>query len=166
MKGKRLLCTLLALVIVLGLIPLGSISAKAATALPDSVYLTQVGSSTCTLSATAMMLRARMYLSGNDLWRTISEQSIRSTAWVEGVGLKWSFTYTVQDSSMKVANASVSGISVSQLKSLLDKGIITFEEYVSALAQDSQMPVEAFRKIVENRKNAALAQTGGGIYEM
>ena len=54
----------------------------------------------------------------------------------------------------------------SQLKSLLDKGIITFEEYVSALAQDSQMPVEAFRKIVENRKNAAMAQTGGGSYEM
>ena len=129
MKGKRLLCTLLALVIVLGLIPLGSISAKAATALPDSIYLTQVGSSTCTLSATAMMLRARMYLSGNDLWRTISEQSVRPTAWVEGVGLKWSFTYTVQDSSMKVANASVSGISASQLKSLLDQhpeGIVLY----------------------------------------
>ena len=129
MKGKRLLCTLLALVILLGLIPLGSISAEAATALPDSIYLTQVGSSTCTLSATAMMLRARMYLSGNDLWRTISEQSIRSTAWIEGVGLRWGFTYNVQGNSMKVAHADASGISASQLKSLLDQhpeGIVLY----------------------------------------
>ena len=49
------------------------------------------------------------------------------------------------------STATHSAIKDSQLKSLLDSGIITFEEYVSALADDSTMPVEAFRKIVEER---------------
>ncbi len=61
------------------------------------------------------------------------------------------------------ASQTYAAIKDSQLKSLLDKGQITFEEYVAALADDSQMPVQAFRKIVENRKNAL---GGGEIYEM
>ncbi len=61
-----------------------------------------------------------------------------------------------------------------QLKSLLDKGFITFEEYVSVLGNDSNMPVEAFRRIVENRQNTArqlagqvlLYTKGGTAHEM
>lgn len=49
------------------------------------------------------------------------------------------------------STATHAAIKDSQLKSLLDSGIITFEEYVSALADDSTMPVEAFRKIVQER---------------
>lgn len=49
------------------------------------------------------------------------------------------------------STATHSAIKDAQLKSLLDSGIITFEEYVSSLADDSTMPVEAFRKIVQER---------------
>ena len=45
-----------------------------------------------------------------------------------------------------------------QLKSLLEKGFITFEEYVSALTEDSNMPVEAFRRIVEKRKKEVFSE--------
>jgi hypothetical protein len=53
------------------------------------------------------------------------------------------------------------------LKSLLDKGVISFEEYVSALGEDSQMPVTALKKIVETRQNMTMQQMAGGVeYEM
>ena len=50
------------------------------------------------------------------------------------------------------ASATHAAIKDSQLKSLLDAGQINFEEYVSALAPDSQMPVEALRRIVQKRQ--------------
>ena len=56
------------------------------TDLPSEIYLTQQGSSTCTMAASAMMLRARFYKSNNSSWRSITESSIRSTAWVDGTG--------------------------------------------------------------------------------
>jgi hypothetical protein len=56
------------------------------------------------------------------------------------------------------STATHSAIKDSQLRSLLENGIITFEEYVSALADDSTMPVEAFRKIVEGRQQMQQMQ--------
>lgn len=56
------------------------------------------------------------------------------------------------------SNATYAAIKDSQLKALLEGGIITFEEYVSALGDDSQMPVEAFRKIVESRNQIGQMQ--------
>ena len=99
------------------------------TSLPSSIFLAQVGNTTCTLSAAAMMLRARMYLSGNGGWSSISESSIRSTAWIESRGLRQSFKYVIGDNSMTVAHADTSGISVSSLKSILNQhpeGIILY----------------------------------------
>ena len=61
------------------------------------------------------------------------------------------------------SSSTHAAIKDSQLKELLDKGFITFEEYVSALGEDSNMPVEAFRKIVENRQ---AQQMGGAVNEM
>jgi hypothetical protein len=56
------------------------------------------------------------------------------------------------------STATHSAIKDSQLRSLLENGIISFEEYVSALADDSTMPVEAFKKIVEGRQQMAQIQ--------
>lgn len=56
------------------------------------------------------------------------------------------------------STATQAAIKDAQLKSLLDSGVITFEEYVSSLAEDSQMPVEAFRKIVQQRAQQAQIQ--------
>jgi hypothetical protein len=56
------------------------------------------------------------------------------------------------------STATHSAIKDAQLRSLLESGIISFEEYVSALADDSTMPVEAFKKIVEGRQQMAQIQ--------
>ena len=43
-----------------------------------------------------------------------------------------------------------------RLKEMLEKGLITFSEYVQSLSDDSNMPVEAFRKIDAQRKRQAF----------
>lgn len=43
----------------------------------------------------------------------------------------------------------------SRLRDLLEKGIITFREYVRALPKDSSMPVDTLRRIVRNRRERA-----------
>ena len=115
----RALCLFVALCMCLTMIP---VKAQAASALPDEIYLVQESSGTCTLTAAAMMLRARMYLSGNSDWSKIDQSAIRSVAWINGTGLRWSFTYTLGGSSISVKHAAVSGgISSDDLKALLDE---------------------------------------------
>ena len=93
--------------------------------LPPGVFFTQEGQTTCTLSSAAMMLRTRAYQLGKN-WQGITESSIRYTAWINGTGLRWSFTYD----GMSVAHASYySGMTLSTLKSLLDRnpaGIVLY----------------------------------------
>lgn len=101
-----------------------SSSSTASGKLPEGIYLTQQGKTTCTLSSAAMMLRARKYLSGKS-YSSITESSIKSTAWSNGVGLKYSWTY----SGVSVSHKNVSGMSISSLKSLLNshpEGIVLY----------------------------------------
>ena len=91
-----------------------------ASTLPNSLFLQQSASGMCTLSSIAMMLRARMYLSGNSDWARMTESTIRSVAWMEGVGVRYSCTYTQDGNSMSVSHENLSGISASRLKSLLN----------------------------------------------
>lgn len=58
-----------------------------------TVYQKQKQKGTCTLSATAMMLRRGALYQGSERWKNIKESTLRSTAWSEGGGLKWNFTY-------------------------------------------------------------------------
>ena len=64
-------------------------------------YLKQSRSGTCTLTAAAMMLRRRAYLDGRSDWVDVTENSVRSAAWSNG--LAHSFTYK----SMKVLYATL-----------------------------------------------------------
>lgn len=70
-----------------------------------AVYLKQNQKGTCTLSATAMMLRRGALYQGSERWKNIRESTIRSTAWSEGGGLKWNFTYE----GMSVKRAALPG---------------------------------------------------------
>ena len=64
-----------------------------AKSIDDSdVFLTQNTNYTCTLSSAAMMLRRRAILD-NENWQGITENSLRATAWIEGVGLRRSFSF-------------------------------------------------------------------------
>ncbi len=59
----------------------------------DEVFLKQQTSITCTLSSAAMMMRRTAIVAGFSDWREITEESIRETAWIEGLGLRWDYTY-------------------------------------------------------------------------
>ena len=124
---KRLISFVLTLILMLTCVP--ATVTRAATDLPTDVFLTQTGKSTCTLCSAAMMIRARFWLSGSSDWSMITESGIRSTAWIEGTGLRFKFTYTINDNSVKVGHVSTSGITVSELKAVLDEhpeGIVLY----------------------------------------
>lgn len=114
----KLVSLVLALCLLCGFVPM---EVQSATCLPDEVFVTQVGYHTCTLCSAAMMLRARMYLSGNSDWENVTENGIRSVAWLEGAGLRWTFTYSINGSSMTVNHKALSGISIEGLKAVLDE---------------------------------------------
>ena len=123
---KRFAALVLAVMMLMSALPF---TAGAATTLPSNIYLTQEMSSTCTLSSSAMMLRSRLYLSGNDSWSSVTESGIRSTAWLEGVGLRWDWTYYTGKSWMSVKHKSVTGMTVAELKAVLDahpEGIVLY----------------------------------------
>jgi len=126
---QKYISFLLVFVLILSLFPQIAFTAEAATTLPDEIYVKQQTSVTCTLASATMMLRARMYLSGNDDWSKITEPVLRPIAWIEGVGLRWSFTYTLNGSSMTTSYKYVSGISIATLKAVLDnhpEGILLY----------------------------------------
>ena len=54
-------------------------------------YFKQSRGGTCTLASAAMMLRRRAYFDGLNDWAAVTENSVRSTAWANG--LSHSFTY-------------------------------------------------------------------------
>ncbi|MFI3170670.1 MAG: hypothetical protein R3Y06_12060 [Faecalibacterium sp.] len=59
--------------------------------LDGTFYLKQNASNTCTLSSATMMLRRRAYLDGDEDWTSVTESSVRTKAWSNG--LSWNFTY-------------------------------------------------------------------------
>ena len=85
---KKLLSLVLTLVFMLTCLP-------AALAVDLNVdagfYFKQSRGGTCTLASAAMMLRRRAYFDGLSDWTNVTENSVRSTAWANG--LAHSFTY-------------------------------------------------------------------------
>ena len=59
----------------------------------NQVFLKQEEPGSCTLCAAAMMLRRAAILSGDRRFWRIDEGEIKEEAWVEGQGLKHSFSY-------------------------------------------------------------------------
>lgn len=110
---KRIISMLLAMTMVATLLPA---TALAVTINDDEVFLKQDGESgTCTLVAATMMLRRRAIIDGNADWESITTANVRSTAWVNGTGLRFSWSYAGMDVSVK----SYSGMSNSEKKSAL-----------------------------------------------
>lgn len=99
---KRILSLLLVLLMVVSLVP-----AEVFAISPDdsSVLLKQNTNYTCTLCSAAMMLRRRAVIDGSSNWSSITENSMRSTAWDENAGLYWQFTYA----DMSVGHYQISG---------------------------------------------------------
>ena len=85
---KRLLTLALSLAFLLTCLP----AALAVDLNADAgFYFKQSRGGTCTLASAAMMLRRRAYFDGLSDWTNVTENSVRSTAWANG--LAHSFTY-------------------------------------------------------------------------
>lgn len=58
------------------------------------VFLKQVnGDMQCTLVAATMLIRRAAILTGNPNWKDITVDKVKKQAWIDGVGLKYTFTY-------------------------------------------------------------------------
>lgn len=106
---------ILVLTLVLTMLPAMAVSALAVTINDDNVFLEQSGSGKCTLTSAVMMLRRRAIIDGNANWESITEDSISSAAWINGVGLNNNFTYA----NMTVGTANYSGMSTADKKAAL-----------------------------------------------
>ncbi len=58
----------------------------------ESIFLKQQEANTCTLASSAIMMRRTAICAGYAEWEDITEDAIKDAAWVDGVGLRWSFT--------------------------------------------------------------------------
>lgn len=58
----------------------------------ENVFLKQQTPVTCTLASAAMLMRRTAICSDSADWEYITEENIRETAWIEGLGLRWNFT--------------------------------------------------------------------------
>lgn len=91
-KIKRYLALLIALVMCLTFNTVNAFATTVKELNNDSVFLKQQTSITCTLASAAMMLRRTALCADYTEWDNITEKSIESEAWVDGVGLRWKFT--------------------------------------------------------------------------
>lgn len=91
---KKVTLLLLAGALAVSCVSAGTIAAFAESrGNPDGVYVKQISSGKCTLASATMMLRQKSLNEGNATWKNITQASVRKHGWVEGVGIKQSFTY-------------------------------------------------------------------------
>ena len=93
---------LLSLVLMIVIVNCGQAQAAEETATKDitfeelndeNVFIKQSRRGTCTLASSAMIMRRAAMLAGFENWEDITESSVGSVAWREGVGISWTFTY-------------------------------------------------------------------------
>jgi len=117
-RFKRVISSILVVIMMLStIVSVTPIMSSAAAPFPSDIYIAQQTSYTCTLASATMMIRARFYLSGNSLWSSITESKVQSVGW--GSSLKWAFTYSLDGNSCTIAHDTYSGISLSQIRSIL-----------------------------------------------
>ena len=90
---KRLLTLILISVTCLNMFVLSVDAADFDDINDKSVFLKQETAITCTLSSATMMLRRTAIIAGFAEWEEITESNLSDTAWIEGVGLRWDFTF-------------------------------------------------------------------------
>lgn len=96
-----------------------------------NVFIKQEEPSSCTLCAAAMMLRRAAILSEDFRWRQIGERSLKREAWIEGQGLRHSFSFQSGRKTYLVGHETLPGgeENAELLRSLLKKhpeGIVLY----------------------------------------
>ena len=92
-KTKKILSLVLAVLICFScmLIPVEAVTFNDIN--QSGVFVKQQTNYTCTLAAAVMLVRRTAMASGNNNWSSITESSMRGTAWLEGSGLYYNFSY-------------------------------------------------------------------------
>ena len=116
---RRLVCCVLVLACLMMVSPTGL--ALTAAELPEELFLYQQASGTCTLCSATMMIRSMLYINGHPQWSSVTEAGLKPMAWVRGVGLRWNFTYTLEDTTIEVAHSHVNGFTEESLIALLEE---------------------------------------------
>lgn len=81
----------------------------------------------CTLASAVMMVRRTAMATGNTGWANITENSMKSSAWIDGQGLRRSFSYS--GISVKHAYLSSNIDNASELRDILNnhpEGIVLY----------------------------------------
>lgn len=93
-----------------------------------NVFLKQKnGDLQCTLVAATMLIRRTAMLSGNANWADITVDKVKRQAWVEGVGLRYTFTY--EGITVNKASFGADPVNESlQLLKLHPEGIVLFDQ--------------------------------------
>ena len=139
---------------------------------PEEIFLVEEQSGTCTLASCAMMLRGRIYLSGSDKWEDISDTSLKHIAWT-GSGLYYNFIVSLDDEEyLTVGHSFADGISVDELKELLDahpEGIVLYcssplhAVYLTGYEDDTFFCGDPVRDFDNNGKEIDLMDSYIGI---
>ena len=130
MKPKKLLSILLCTLAISPVCMIGLTNSTNAVNMSDlnasDVFVKQQESDTCTLASNVMLLRRAAILRGDSNWRSITESACRSTLWVEGCGMRFSYTYN----GISVNCGRIYGDSTETLKQLLrehPEGIVAYD---------------------------------------
>ena len=97
----------------------------------SKIFVKQNTNYTCTLASAVMLVRRAALANGNSNWESITENSMRRTAWLEGSGLYYNFQY--EGISVGHANLVGGSSNVNQLISLLDshpEGIVIYDNAI------------------------------------
>lgn len=128
-KSKRVLSILLIAILCFGLLAAVAAPAQAVEDLPETFYMQQSRGGICTMVSSAMLLRSALYLNGDSRWEDISESVAASACWIWGIGLAYDWSYEADDISITVGHTDLYGVSVEELKALLDahpEGIVFY----------------------------------------
>ena len=122
---KRVIKFLFIVYLLIGIIFTSVVVSHAQTINDGNVFLKQPPNSvTCTLVSTTMMVRRKALLLNNTNWSSITPNTMESSAWIQGQGLRNSFYYA----GIGVSCGYFSGDKINQLISLLSthpEGIVT-----------------------------------------
>ena len=90
---KRILSFLLVLSMLLAISPSTAHAATLDELNEAQMFEKQIGSGKCTLATAAMLVKRTARALGQTGWENINSDAVRSTVWIEGTGLRQSFTY-------------------------------------------------------------------------
>ena len=86
---------------------------------PNSVYVQQQSSNSCTLAAATMMIRSYLYQENVPGWDAVTEEILRDTAW-SSEGLLWQWQWSDNDNTITVAHSFLGNLDLETIEQLLN----------------------------------------------